>query len=301
MNIFCKETQEHLELHPHPAESESKLACVSNTEDSALITPELWMNNHEDSPPPPDIDNISSSDTPSPPLPQYSPKPSILNGTLSANSKMKMIRAKKKSKLLDKQNFQMKFKKLPHHFNRSHPSLPSFYRSPFPAPSMFDLPAFRNPPPLLRILRPTLPPQPSPVASHPLPPTSVPNTISQALPPPTTLVPYPFIVPLPIPIPIVIPLPMNPEEFHRILNGKEKQDVEQTDKEIDKNDCQANKPMKKRKKVTSILYGTSSISEKAKDTIVIHTDEKDDMCSSKVSPGSQTKKQCKDSHVNSND
>lgn len=291
MNIFCKETQEHLELHPHPAETEPKLT-VSNAEDSSLITPELWMNNHEDSPPPPDVDNISSSDTPSPPLPHYTSKP--LNGAISTNSKMKTIRAKKKSKLLDKQNFQMKFKKLPHHFNRSHP-LP-FYRSPFPPPTMFDLPAFRNPPPLLRILRPSLPPQPSPA---PQPSPSVPNL----LPPPTTLVPYPFIVPLPIPIPIVLPLPISPDEFHRIFNRNEMKDVEAEKefKESEMNDCQTNKPMKKRKKVTGILYG-ASISEKSKDTIIIHTDEKDDMSSSKESPGNQScKKQCKDSHLHSND
>lgn len=288
MNIFCKETQEHLDLHPNPSESEPKRPAFSSAEDSALITPELWMNNHEDSPP--------SSDTPSPPLLRnYVPRPSILNGNPPESRKIKNIRAKKKSKLLESEDLQMKFKKM------SHPSVP-IYRSPFPTPamnSMFDLPAFRNPPPLLRILRPSIPPQPSPVNFLPPRPPPIPNPITQALPPPTTLVPYPVIVPLPIPVPIMIPLPIKPEDFYRILNGRKEDETNdvQVQNEVDTNDCQTNKPMKKRKKVTSLLYGTSSISEKPKDTIVIQTDEKDDMSSNKVAVvGNQNnnKKPCKD-------
>uniref|UniRef100_A0A8D8X1M5 Sine oculis-binding protein homolog n=2 Tax=Cacopsylla melanoneura TaxID=428564 RepID=A0A8D8X1M5_9HEMI len=300
MNIFCKETQEHLDLHPHP-EAESSTPSFSNAEDSSLITPELWMNNHGDSPPPEPEHNASSrpssSDTPSPPpLPYFPPKPSILNGTLSGNSKMKTLRTKKKSKLLDKQNFQMKFKKIIPHYTKSHltqhnPPLP-FYRSPFPTPSMmFDHPAFRNstirnPPPLLRILRPTAPPQPSPVTSQ------SPPIVPQTLPPPTTLVPYPFIIPLPIPIPIVLPLPINPEEFYRILKGTKQEAkpevIEQESNTFDHNDCQTNKPMKKRKKVTSIVYGSSS-NEKTQpletaSTILIETHDKDD----EPSPGNHS-------------
>ncbi|KAI5726709.1 hypothetical protein M8J76_007298 [Diaphorina citri] len=197
MNIFCKEAQEHLDLHPDSI-SESNVPSFSSTEESALITPELWMNNHEDSPPlPPDnyleyntLSRHSSSETPSPP-PPFSSK---TNGTPSATSKMKTNPTKKK-KLLEKQNFQMKFKKIPHyaksHLMHQNPSL-SFYRSSFPNPSMmFDLPSFRNssirnPPPLLRIVHPTVPPHQLPNSSQ------VPSSISQALPPPTTLVPLFF-------------------------------------------------------------------------------------------------------------
>ncbi|XP_026680273.1 uncharacterized protein LOC103510421 [Diaphorina citri] len=272
MNIFCKEAQEHLDLHPDSI-SESNVPSFSSTEESALITPELWMNNHEDSPPlPPDnyleyntLSRHSSSETPSPP-PPFSSK---TNGTPSATSKMKTNPTKKK-KLLEKQNFQMKFKKIPHyaksHLMHQNPSL-SFYRSSFPNPSMmFDLPSFRNssirnPPPLLRIVHPTVPPHQLPNSSQ------VPSSISQALPPPTTLVPYPFIIPLPIPVPIIIPLPINPDHFHTILNAvkKEKNNEEHTlekEAQVDKTDCQTNKPMKKRKKMTSITYCASSSSDK---------------------------------------
>ncbi|RZF35286.1 hypothetical protein LSTR_LSTR016798, partial [Laodelphax striatellus] len=64
MNIFCKETQAHLQLHPHLNETTEK------GESPPLITPELWMRDCRSESP----DSDRSASPPIPAQPPRAPK-----------------------------------------------------------------------------------------------------------------------------------------------------------------------------------------------------------------------------------
>lgn len=190
MHIFCRETEAHLEVHPHlPAEDKSG---------GGLITPDLWLKNCKTT-----NDSRSPSPSTSPKPPPAPPLPLI---TIAPPSKLMAIdtddkrhnrnkiqrkHRKRQTTKTDDLPQDLRIRPLPsnepsasrerliegrvkHTINNhvyNNPNNPRFYQPP--RPTQYGL--IKNP----------------------------------DLPPVTVLVPYPIVVPFPVPIPIPIPLGAN--------------------------------------------------------------------------------------------
>ncbi|CAN7988172.1 unnamed protein product, partial [Ixodes hexagonus] len=225
MNIFCRETQAHLQMHPHLQEAACKAA-------SGLITPELWLrdcksqpssttaNGHDTadeedpderrSPPP-----LSLPVLPSRPS-QLSPDPGVDPVNLSQKTTHKHSHRRRRMPMPDSATrppflpphpaFHMLHQMRMHHHNvNNHDSMPSV-RSFLPPPPGV---------PRMGLPRPPLLPLPAP---NPL------------LPPPTVMVPYPIFLPIPIPIPIPIPLPFKETPRRDSQHVPRRQDAEVRDR-----------------------------------------------------------------------
>ncbi|KAL1131260.1 hypothetical protein AAG570_010878, partial [Ranatra chinensis] len=216
MNIFCKETQAHLELHPHIQDAAAAAAGTSsNCAANNLITPELWMRDCRSQSP----DTDRSATPPRIPSPLIEIKMSPPGSPRSADPRHRINpQLHKKSHRDPKRtssssprsggsvsppkssHFQPHLLPPPHFLPHDHPRHPIFFPPGFlPPPQLFS-PLQRPPPPrkMQPINRPPL--QPPPLLPIQFPQHSL-------LPPPTTLIPYPLFVPIPVPIPIPIPLP----------------------------------------------------------------------------------------------
>lgn len=210
MHIFCRETEAHLEIHPHLHGDDHSGA--------GLITPDLWLKNCK-SP-----DSQASS-------PPCSPKPSENN---VQTSPLPLITVTHPSKLMPQVNqendvkrnrkVQKKHRKrtpiaIPSHRPSVNADMPqdlrirhtpekTFDASRFPKETAPDVHSFHpndlrsqffpfnnlfSPNP--RLINPHFLNQPPPAKKFPI-----------DLPPVTVLVPYPVVVPLPLPIPIPLPL-----------------------------------------------------------------------------------------------
>lgn len=240
MQIFCKETQAHLDMNPHLKE---KGKGSSNN----LITPDLWMKNCRSRSVSPKSDRSKSS---SPPLSSSiptSPPPPI---TVASRSILKpLITVAPPSKLMSRPNVNNRLTTKTGRRRRSGRILTTANNSNTNhrinntssiqsqtnnvggktctitsssndtklndatqhRPS-FNTPYLQQTSPNLLNMRPPLITPPTRYLNSPSP---MPNTIHQepfhaapfgAPPPITVLVPYPIIIPLPIPIPIPLPV-----------------------------------------------------------------------------------------------
>ncbi|KAH1027373.1 sine oculis-binding protein homolog isoform X1 [Dendroctonus ponderosae] len=233
MHIFCRETQAHLELHPHLHGAEST--------SSGLITPDLWLKN---------CTSPSSNNRSSPVLSPIGTNPSSQSSprNLTVNSKpehVPLISVAPSSKLLatdvkrNRTKVSKRFKK----------NCPSTITSLGAVTSFNDIPQdlrVRQTPPLDEVpveeyafksspkddakqVRSSLeenvdsqkndgsPSVEEDISAPKLTPNNVRAILGNILPPPTTFVPYPVILPLPIPIPIPIPIP----KMFKSNNGKD--------------------------------------------------------------------------------
>ncbi|XP_063234231.1 sine oculis-binding protein homolog isoform X2 [Bacillus rossius redtenbacheri] len=206
MNIFCKETQAHLQMHPHLQDGPGAAA-------GTLITPELWLRDCRSESPPSDR-SLSPPPPPLPPLPPPTPetprsrrparsrRPHATSPTdlrvASASSSPRSVDSA--SPLQPPPPPPLRLPPPPHLFPG--PRLP-LLRPPRTSPGYG---AAQRPPPLLPLPLPRArapapaPAPPPPVAPHPL--------HRFLLPPVTVMVPYPVIVPIPVPVPIPIPIPV---------------------------------------------------------------------------------------------
>lgn len=193
MHIFWRETRAHLEVHPH----------IHNEESSGnLITPDLWMNKCKS----PDRPTSSPSSSPklndhqqTSPLPLITvAHPSKLLSMLPETSDLKRqqrnkIHRRNKRKL---NGVPICTNSTSTNSNNNVSDMPQDLRVRH-TPISFD----GGDPPRDDNNSATL--------------TNQKRVFDSLLPPPTILVPYPFLLPIPIPIPIPIPLPISSNLFNR--------------------------------------------------------------------------------------
>nr|XP_018900270.1 PREDICTED: sine oculis-binding protein homolog isoform X1 [Bemisia tabaci] len=241
MNIFCRETQAHLDLHPHLQGSETTKTKTANS--TNLITPDLWLRDCE-SDSSPSASPSPPPHPPSPPTPPCVPSPLIEIKVSTPSSPPSSatpttsdhgINLRVRKEILNRKRKKAEAESpvnppppLPNNFFNfnPHPERPPFnpealHRPPF-NPEAMPRPPFnpsfphmfppfhrpmRLPPPLLPINRPLVPPPPPP---------------SQLLPPPTVLIPYPVALPIPVPVPIPVPIPIPLEVFATLRQKEDK-------------------------------------------------------------------------------
>jgi len=191
MNIFCKETQAQLELHPHLQNTSlPENICKTLEPNLPLITPDLWL---RDCRSPPPLISEQSLSPPSRVLHSPLPMPGPAPPQLRVSNKLFDRQSRKRKRTLGEDTAP------PPVYTRfpSHTSVyctPPLCRSPTQAQSQT---ACTNPP----------------TNELPPPPPLYPLNMQQSLlPPPMILVPYPIMLPIPIPIPIPIPLPFLQKE-----------------------------------------------------------------------------------------
>lgn len=216
MNIFCKETQAHLQLHPHLQDAACK---VTPSGSMNLITPELWLKDCKNGP------KTNEDDT---------EETSVQDEIDVVNTKQCVTRKEKeKGKRSNRQSGSRQSKEGSIE-NRQTPATPALGISPHRrqspcTPSDYQRPPFLPPYPsflaqqqldaYLRLQHSRFggPPIPLPHGPlHPFPPGTNPHPplhpasystpSASLLPPVTVAVPYPILIPLPIPVPIIIPL-----------------------------------------------------------------------------------------------
>lgn len=203
MNIFCKETQAQLELHPHLQNTTlPENLCKTLEPNLPLITPDLWLR-----------------DCHSPPLPDRSPSPRRSHSP-PPQRPTALHQLRVSNKLFDRQSRKRKRTTVedtaPPPVYQFPPHVPVYCTPPLcRSPTFTQSQTTSNntsnnePPPL--------PPPPPPPPLYPL------NMPSSLLPPPMILVPYPIMLPIPIPIPIPIPLPFLQKECDN-TNSEEKKE-----------------------------------------------------------------------------
>lgn len=215
MNIFCKETQAQLELHPHLQNTSlPENLCKSLEPNLPLITPDLWMRDCHSPPPQPLERSVS-------PIPRQRPhSPHLSGGTPS----LTVPQLRVSNKLFDRQTRKRKKTTADDDAAEQpppppppssttpvyHPQFPSTHKSVYCSPPLCKSPSFTHP--QLSTNNTTAsdtPPQPT------LYPLNMPTSL---LPPPMILVPYPILLPIPIPIPIPIPLPFIQKECESTSN-----------------------------------------------------------------------------------
>lgn len=197
MNIFCKETQAQLELHPHLQNTLLPENLCKTLEPSLpLITPDLWLR-----------------DCHSPPLANRSPSPQRSHSPSTPGPAVPQLRMS--NKLFNRQSRKRKrttaTEDVPLHVYPQFPSHTSVYCTP----PLCQSPAFTQSQTTNNNTTSTSDAPPPPLYPLNLPPS--------LLPPPMILVPYPIMLPIPIPIPIPIPLPFVQKECDRSSN-EEKND-----------------------------------------------------------------------------
>uniref|UniRef100_A0A1B0CMA1 Uncharacterized protein n=1 Tax=Lutzomyia longipalpis TaxID=7200 RepID=A0A1B0CMA1_LUTLO len=238
MQIFCKETQAHLDMNPHLKEK--------GASSGSLITPELWLKNcrsrsasptsdrsHSGSPISVGTPSISSVTSTVRPVITLAPPSKLLSNPLHlagpVRAPNKGLKKKRTSRIQSMTTNNNSVQMLNNNSTpsqkpctmttsaqdlRLHPMAPAMQPAGAPAetppapqhpPSGFQHHPFMPPPPNLFPMR-------SPRLQPPFPPHSQQPTESRSFPfgppppPVTILVPYPIVLPLPIPIPIPIPL-----------------------------------------------------------------------------------------------
>lgn len=220
MNIFCKETQAQLELHPHLQNTTllPENLCKTTPEPNLpLITPDLWLRDCH-SPPP----SLSERSPPSPPLQRTHHHSPLLGRSGTTTALPPQLRVP--NKMFDRQNRK---RKRTNTANDDAPQSLVYSRFPSQGPVYCTPPRCKSPTSTQSQMAsddntstndlPRLPPPPL----YPL------NTPPQSLlPPPMILVPYPIMLPIPIPIPIPIPLPFLQKECDN--TSKEKKNEKQS-------------------------------------------------------------------------
>lgn len=179
MNIFCKETQAQLELHPHLQNVLLPENLCKTLEPSLpLITPDLWLR-----------------DCHSPPLADRSKSPQRPHSPSTPDPAVSQLRVS--NKLFDRQSRKRKRTVAEDAPSHVYPQFPS-HTPVYCTPPLCRSPAFTQ----SQTTNNNTP------TSNASPPPLYPLNLSPSLlPPPMILVPYPIMLPIPIPIPIPIPLP----------------------------------------------------------------------------------------------
>lgn len=196
MQIFCRETRAHLELHPHPP------GGALEPDAAPLITPELWLKNCR-SPSESRSPSPRSADSPEPDLLQTSPLPLI---TLTHPSKLLAAATRTVSPVPEVANRQNRLKNRPVRTPRK----PRKRCPNSPLKTLLDVPQD------LRIIKPAHSTHQDHCGKrsnvhqeHPSSNSQNPGNYcgnSNVLPPVTVLVPYPILFPVPLPIPIPLPI-----------------------------------------------------------------------------------------------
>ncbi|XP_050428521.1 sine oculis-binding protein homolog B [Adelges cooleyi] len=193
MNIFCKETQAQLELHPHLQNTSlPESVCKSLEPNLPLITPDLWLR-----------DCQSPSDrSPSPRKSSPAEPPQ-----LRVSNKLFDRPSRKRKRLLNTEEVRTPQPG----YNQCQSRVPVYCTPPLCRSPVFtqSQPTSSN----TSSSEQQAPPQPPPPSIYPM---TMPQSI---LPPPMILVPYPIMLPIPIPIPIPIPLPY----FHKETDSTTKE------------------------------------------------------------------------------
>ncbi|CAN8017250.1 unnamed protein product [Ixodes persulcatus] len=224
MNIFCRETQAHLQMHPHLQEAACKAA-------SGLITPELWLRDCKTQPSSTTANGHDTADEEEP-----DERSAQENASLPSSHNHQPLSARSPPRTastpLSTTSSNMNGQQTPGSPPAPPPPPPPQLMPPLslpgmPLPDSARRPPFLPPHPAFHMLhqmrmhhhnasnhdsiapgRSFLPPPPGlprmGLPRPPLLPLPAPNPL---LPPPTVMVPYPIFLPIPIPIPIPIPLP----------------------------------------------------------------------------------------------
>uniref|UniRef100_T1HAE0 Sine oculis-binding protein homolog n=1 Tax=Rhodnius prolixus TaxID=13249 RepID=T1HAE0_RHOPR len=255
MNIFCKETQAHLELHPHLREgaNSGQGSSDSGGGNANLITPELWMRDCRSQSP--DTDRSATPPRIPSPLVEIKTSPrrnQVVTDKKSSREgiKKKMMKIRKTVKAdhsLPLANDQRNSSLSPRSNGsasppKAHLQAPPMGQPPVPLPPpphhhflpdrppIFIPPGFIPSPHIFHDIRfngtQRLPQRTSQAHVPPLLPINRPLQppiypfipTSPLIPPPTTIVPYPVFLPIPLPIPIPIPLPG--VKFSDLANSK---------------------------------------------------------------------------------
>ncbi|XP_050308980.1 sine oculis-binding protein homolog [Anthonomus grandis grandis] len=184
MHIFCRETQAHLELHPHIHEGDSS---------GNLITPDLWMKNCVS---PPQTSRSPPKPPPIEPLHLITvAPPSKLLANDSKRNRSKHVKRSKRGGCSSTITSLCEDAPQDLRIRQSPPVMPETPPEVLSGPSKDDA--------TCRVEEELK--QESSQAN--LSSQNIRAILSSILPPPTTFVPYPVILPLPIPIPIPIPIP----------------------------------------------------------------------------------------------
>lgn len=212
MHLFCRETRAHLELHPHHLR-------VDESSSGTLITPDLWLKNCKS----PELRSPSPNISPKPPEKPFqmsplslvaSPRPTKM-AEVSDSSKRHLLKSQKKMRKrlpatvtcitndIDKVSFSVD--DVPQDLRIRH--TPTDVIDKLPSADNDNIPLFK---PIKLPVESRIPSSKPETETRPTPPNNI-NSILQKpfhslIPPPTTLVPYPFIIPIPIPIPIPLPI-----------------------------------------------------------------------------------------------
>lgn len=198
MNIFCKETQAQLELHPHLQNTTlTDNLCKTLEPNLPLITPDLWLRDCHSPPPPPTADQS--------PSPQRSHSPTLPGPAIP--------QLRVSNKLFDRQTTKKRKR-------TTVEDTPSSVYPQFPtrAPVYCTPPLCRSP----TFTQSYTATNNTPTNDAPPPPLYPLNMSQSLLPPPMILVPYPIMLPIPIPIPIPIPLPFLKKECDNSSSNEEK-------------------------------------------------------------------------------
>lgn len=195
MNIFCKETQAQLELHPHLQNTPlPDNLCKTLEPNLPLITPDLWLR-----------------DCHSPPLQVRSPSPQMPHSPPPRGPTVPQLRIS--NKLFDRQTRKRKRTPVEDNVPPVYPKFPS-HTPVYCTPPNCRSPAFTQ---SQSTSSSNMPPNTEPTPS-PLYPLNLPSSL---VPPPMILVPYPIMLPIPIPIPIPIPLPFLQKECDKSSNKEQ--------------------------------------------------------------------------------
>lgn len=200
MNIFCKETQAQLELHPHLQNTSlPENLCKTLEPNLPLITPDLWLRDCHSPPTLPEQSPTSPHRRPHSPL----PGPALPQLRVSNKLFDRQSRKRKRTTTADDTSPPV-YSKFPSH------------NSVYCTPPLCRSPAYTQSQPTNN----SAPTNDAPPPPPPLYPLNMPTSL---LPPPMILVPYPIMLPIPIPIPIPIPLPFLQKECDNTSKDESKE------------------------------------------------------------------------------
>lgn len=203
MHIFCRETQAHLDLHPHS----HQLPTVSAAE-GGLITPELWMKDcrNDDEVQAVERNDTALSNGPATTPHQNNTSPHPRKKLCTVSRKVAARRAVRTSSTVTSTLSTCQ--------SASEPEVPEVPQDLSTRPRSRDNPE-------TNISDTQKPTNPSIPFCHPVESLQDPPKPTWPPPPPpiTILVPYPVLVPIPLPLPLPIPIPISQDIFKKFTSN----------------------------------------------------------------------------------